>query len=254
MLLLSDTSKAKLHRQVLVALTVLLTASGVGQIAQAQGQDLSAGSFSSAGTLGPDQDSLLPPEVVPLDPAAASAMCAAQASSRQQADYAATSTGSADNVPGLANNVPGLANNAPTANANNVPGLVNDSQGGQEYQSVKDFKKAAFEYAASQQHAAANNPSNMWASGVAFNQAPPSQPQSQTMQPKVPHQSQTMSGAPTKRSPNFGIRRGGITSIISAAAGFGAGALTASYMFNPSNAWLGAGMYGMGLSRNAFRF
>lgn len=247
MLLLSDTSKAKLHRQVLVALTVLLTTSGVGQIAQAQAQDqdLSAGSFSSAGTLGPDQDSLLPPEVVPLDPAAASAMVAAQASSRQQADLSA------------ANNAASAATDNTALNTNNVPGLVNDSQsGGQEYQSVKDFKKAAFEHAAAQ-HAAANNPNNMWASGVAFNQVPPSQPtqpQSQTMQPKVPHQSQMMSGAPTKRSPNFGIRRGGITSVISAAAGFGAGALTASYMFRPSNAWLGAGMYGMGLSRNAFRF
>jgi hypothetical protein len=252
MLLLSDTSKAKLHRQVLVALTVLLTTSGVGQIAQAQGQDVTAGSFSSAATLGPDQDSLLPPEVVPLDPAAASAMAQAQATSRQQADLSAASAMTASD------NVPGLANNAAGANANNVPGLVNDSQGGQEYQSVKDFKKAAFEYAASQ-HAAANNPNNMWASGVAFNQQPQTQPpadqlSSQTMQPKVPHQSQTMSGAPTKRAPNFGIRRGGITSIISAAAGFGAGALTASYMFNPSNAWLGAGVYGMGLSRNAFRF
>lgn len=72
--------------------------------------------------MGPDQESLLPPEVVPLDPQVATKMSQTQAASRAMS--------STDAVPGM----------APGAGSNNIPaGLPAAAT-----QSPQDFRQAAF--------------------------------------------------------------------------------------------------------------
>src|SRR5262245_7052887 len=96
------TTKSMINRTAVAALTVLISMSA-GQVVLAQG----------APGLSQGDDSLLPPEVVPLDPSTASSMGQAQAAS------------------------------TPAAMGNAVPGLV-DNNAANNMQSAQDFRKAAF--------------------------------------------------------------------------------------------------------------
>lgn len=232
------TANNKGKRIALVALSVFLSCAGAFQAAVAQ----NATNFG--GGLGAEQDSLLPPEVVPLDPATANSMAAQQANSR------AMSSSESNNVPGLVNNGP-------------PNGMM----------SAQDFRKAAFNSLYGQGQLP-QNPSQ-WQSGVAQNQymgqnAPMGGPgQNPMMNPTyAPYQQQTANAAPaqsqtltggTKNQPRVqDIRRGGFSNGLSAATAFGAGALTAGALFHPQNPMVGLGIFGLTMSgfgvRNAFRF
>jgi len=242
----------RLHNQsifaqkAVVALSLLLTTmSGSVQVVCAQ--DMSpAGSFSSSGTIGADQDSLLPPEVVPLDPSVANTMSSTQAQNRQAE----------------------ISNNNSVGNDASVPGLVDDNPNSQAQgmQHVKDFRKAAFESLYNQQP---QQPMQMDA-GVSFDNygqqpgAPGQQPGVNAYQPGTmanaggPPQSQTLSGGSKIKPKVRDIRRAGFSNTLSAVAGFGAGALTAGYLMRPQNMWMGAGLFGLSMTgfgvRNGFRF
>ncbi|MFN8554946.1 MAG: hypothetical protein U0103_26040 [Candidatus Obscuribacterales bacterium] len=75
--------------------------------------------------MGPDQESLLPPEVVPLDPQVATKMTQSQAATRAMGDSIDTQS------------APGLVSNG---GSNNVPAGLPLSTG----QSAQDFRQAAF--------------------------------------------------------------------------------------------------------------
>jgi hypothetical protein len=68
---------------------------------------ISHGAFAQMSGLGMDQDSLLPPEVVPVDPAVAARMARNQSHSQSSFDV----TSESENVPGLVNTYQAGANN-----------------------------------------------------------------------------------------------------------------------------------------------
>lgn len=229
----------------LLAFTLVIGTIVAGQGAQAQSADLSG------------MDSLLPPEVVPLDPTAASQLSATQAESRQ------VQAGSDASAPGL------------VAGGNDT-GM----------QSAQDFRKSAFDSLYNQgQMPQAGQP--QWrAGGVSFQPqtmpmqqpmgmqpmqqpsfAPPGSPQF-SQYPSTPgmtpgalysaHQTQTLSGAPKSQPMHKDRRKGGFSHALSALAGFGAGAITHGAMMNPQSAMMGLGMFGATMTgfgvRNASRF
>ncbi len=239
-------SKGIINRQTVVSLTLLLSFSGAGQLAVAQDAG-SMGSYSPSSTIGPDQDSLLPPEVVPLDPSAANSLVSSQAESRQAQ---------------LTDSV-----------SDNVPGLVNAGPSGM--QTAQDFRKAAFNSLCGQGQLP-QQPLNQWRAGQvnqdmgsnswqtgqnqmganSFGNQP--YPQGQNMMAAQPAQSQTLTGGVKNKPKVHDIRRGGFSNALSAVAGFGAGALTAGALIRPYSPLVGMGMFGMTMTgfgvRNAFRF
>lgn len=199
--------------------------------------------------VGPDTDSLLPPEVVPLDPRAASAMSSSQSQARQMSD-------------------PGMA-------MQDAPGLVQSS--------AQDMRRQAFESlyggAQAQQPPALDmnggQPQQQWraAQPIEPSQMMQQQPFAQPMPPQgqypmamggapqgatMPAQAQTLTGGPKTQPVQRDIRRAGFSNVFNAATAFGAGALTSAVMMRPNNPWLGAGFYGLTMTglgnRNAFRF
>lgn len=220
-----------------VALTLLLAATVSCQVAMAQDSS-SAGSYSSSSSLGPDQDSLLPPEVVPLDPATANSLSAAQAEKRQTSSYGSGATeGSV--VPGLVSN--GVPNGMQTAkDARNAAfnSLYGQGQIPQQPQSV----------GINQSYILGQNPMN--GSGSA--------PYGSSAQPVMPAQSQMLSGGSKIKPKIHDIKRAGFSNVISGLAGFGAGAMTAGALMRPTNSMAGLGIFGLTMTgfgvRNAFRF
>jgi hypothetical protein len=226
-----------------------------GQTVQAQTADLGA--------------DLLPPEVVPLDPQAASQLSAIQLESRQVT----------------------LGQDAA------APGLVAGGSDNNGTQSAQDFRKAAFEslYNQQGQMPASGGQQPAWrAGGVSYGNAmpgdqpmnmpgampqmpgaqpqqfgfaPPGSPQF-SQYPQTPgmtsgplysaHQTQTLSGAPKSQPIIKDRRKGGFSHALSALAGFGAGAITHGALMNPQSAMMGLGMFGATMTgfgvRNASRF
>jgi hypothetical protein len=226
------TTKGKAAGIAAVAMTLLLSS-------VANAQDFSGNS------MGADQDSLLPPEVVPLDPATANSMSAQQAAQRQ------TSLGSASSVATEGNAVPGLVGN----------GVPNGMQ------TSKDARAAAFQSLYGQGQLPPMQ-APLQASGVSQNQILGQNPMmngsgsgpygSAPQVPPIPAQSQRLSGAPKNQPKIRDIKRSGFSNTLSAVAGFGAGALTAGALMRPASPMMGLGMFGLTMTgfgvRNAFRF
>ncbi len=246
----------------LLLTTVVATAAGA--------QEMGAGSMeamSPSSMIGPDQDSLLPPEVVPLDPRAASAMSANQGQSRQQAN----STGA---MPSYTGNVPGLQE----MSAQDMRRQAFESLYGQG-QPMQQQQMQQMQQQQMQQMQQAQQPQQVWRAGQ---QQPPMDPAMAMQQPPglvggaaqsqypmpialgnapqeaPPAQSQTLTGGPKNQPVKRDILRKGFSNVFSAATTFGAGALTSAVLMKPNNPWLGAGYYGMSMTglgnRNGFRF
>ena len=233
--------------------TVLLAASAA---TAAGAQEMGAGSFeplSQSATIAPDFDSLLPPEVVPLDPSTASNMSANQAQYRQTNQQGA---------------IPGMEQGG-------APGMVQSS--------AQDMRRQAFESLYGQTQA--QQPQMMpqqdmnggqWRAAqpnfdpaMMMQQPPYGAPAMQGQYPMamggnapqnapMPTQSQTLSGGVKSQPVKRDIRRAGFSNVLSAATTFGAGALTSAVLMRPNNPWLGAGFYGLTMTglgnRNSFRF
>lgn len=236
-----NSNQPKARNAFVAALTLLLSASGACQAVLAQ-EAPSTGSYSSTSSLGPDQDSLLPPEVVPLDPATANSMSQAQAANRQS-----SYTG----------------NNSFATEGSITPGLVGNGVP-QGMQSAKDARNAAFNSLYGQ----GSMPPLQASGGVSQNYIPSGQPPMMngsgsapfgaSAQPIMTAQSQTLTGGSKIQPKVRDIKRAGVSNLISGLAGFGAGAITAGALMRPANPMMGLGMYGLTMTgfgvRNAFRF
>jgi hypothetical protein len=228
MKLSQTTTKGKTSGIAALALTLMMSSAAIAQ-------DFSSNS----------EDSLLPPEVVPLDPATANSMSAQQAAQRQ------TSVGTASSVATEGQAVPGLVSNG-------VPNGL---------QTSKDARNAAFQSLYGQGQLPPMQQPMQALGGVSQSQVlgqnpmmngSGSGPYGAQQVPPMPMQSQRLSGAPKNPSKIRDIKRGGISNTISAVAGFGAGALTAGALMRPTSYPMMLGMYGLTMTgfgvRNAFRF
>lgn len=260
MFLAVPSESQKALKGLALAFSLALGIIAAGPAVQAQSTD--------DGSMGMD---LLPPEVVPLDPAAASQLSASQAESRQM-------SGSDVAAPGL---------------------VAGDNNNGM--QSAQDFRKSAFESLYNQGQMPAQQQQQVWRAGqVSYGNGAPAMPNSMPMNgmqagmpgmpgmqtgmqqpgfappgspqfgqyPSTPgmtngalysaHQTQTLSGAPKSKPIVRDVRKGGFSHALSAMAGFGAGAITHGAMMNPQSAMMGLGMFGATMTgfgvRNASRF
>lgn len=220
--------------------------------AQAQGMD--AGymqTISPSASLGPEQDSLLPPEVVPLDPGTANSLSASQAQSRQ----ASMASGSS--------NVPGLTSNAQDLRQQAFGQLMGD-QSTLPPNAMNQIWRAGQQPAMAAPQMQSQAPGMMPPQGMmnpAMAQSQPGGPNyqmanNQQMQQGYIAQSQTLTGSSQNQPQQVNTRRGGLSHVLNYAGAFGAGALTSGFWSN--NPWLGAGIFGMSMTgmgvRNNSRF
>lgn len=200
-----------------------------------------------------EQDSLLPPEVVPLDPQAARSLAEKQAQARQA--YQANSANNGYNS-GFSNDDSSNSNQM----ASNYSGMQNSRQARQEMMNSL----------MGQENAMPNMGNNM-VPGLSGNNNSALSANTTTSEWIVPGQNNdagqmaygnvTQTQQLTAPSPNptvrRDIRRTGISHAISGLAGFGAGALVGTMIRRPNSLWglgmTGAMMTGFG-ARNAFRF
>lgn len=224
-------------KQLALTLTLALAAASFGQTAFAQG--LEAGqteSFSPSAALGQDQETLLPPEVVPMSQGNGS-------------------------IPPQMQNMP-------------APGLAATNSGFQSAKDYRQaaFESLYGSAAAPQQMSM----DSQWkagqfenAPGLAQNPMdgqPISQPLGQPMTPMAnntqgqgfPTQSQTLTGSVRNQPVIHDTRRGGFSNTLSHGLTFAAGMLTTAAYMRPQNGLPAAGMYGLTMTgfgvRNGFRF
>ncbi len=248
--------------ELLISISLLLQAQPV----LAQGME--AGymqTMSPSSSIGPEQDSLLPPEVVPLDPSTASSLSASQAQTRE-----ASMASSQQSVPGMVDADTAAPIQAAPFQAAPPQDLRKQAfdqlYGGQNTLPPDAMQKI---WRAGQQPAQAAMPMQAQdqANSMA-SMAPQFAPQSQMggpnyqmaanqqMQQGYIAQSQTLTGPSQNQPQQVNTKRGGLSNILNYASAFGAGALTSGFWSN--NPWMGAGMYGMTMTgfgvRNNSRF
>lgn len=242
-------------RKQMVGKYTLLIFSLLLATAPVSAQGMEAGymqTISPSSSIGPDQDSLLPPEVVPFDPSSASTLSANQAQARQAA--MAAGQGSAA--------VPGLDN---TANPMELRRQAFDQLLGDQTTVPPDAMNKLWR--AGQQQPLAqqqSTPPGMapQAPGMVPDMASTSQlggpnfqmANNQQMQQGYVAQSQTLTGGSNNQPQQINTRRGGISNFLNYAGAFGAGAMTSGFWSN--NPWMGAGMFattmtGFGVRNNS---
>jgi len=247
-------------RRTYIAFSLLISTLLIVAPVSAQEMQASSGSLSQSSGLGLDQDSLLPPEVVPLDPASATQMTNSQAQSRA-ADMA-----SAPSAPGMSQASP----------SNMLPQM--QTGGGQ--QSAQDFRRDAFNSLYNQgtlpQQNAMQNPAlqsmqgqmgqqpNQFGGGMPGGQQQPQQlGQSGWMAANGASQQQTLTGGVQNPPSQHGNSKfNSAKHLLGTATGFGGGILVGAMMMRGGNsspaAMMGMGLLGAGVlnygMRNAFRF
>lgn len=219
--------------------------------------------------LSPDQESLLPPEVVPLDPSAASKMMESQANSRAMSN--STSTGSnitPDSIP-----APGLASEDVMTNELSV------------HRNANSFRQAAYEsfqkhmqenggaqpgpqsFPQSETRTLNNTPGTepgAYIQNTRNSQPSPSQfmpaapgminhNPNQALAQTLPAQTQTLSGS-VKQNPREakGIRMSKLSHALSGVAAYGSVGATAAMTRNPQ-ALYSLGIMGIGMTNYALR-
>ncbi|GEM_PF-492410 len=256
------TANKKICLTALIAVTVALVSNGAGLAALAQGlEGGSTGGFNEPAALEADQDSLLPPEVVPLDPSVAARMSQSQAQAR-----AAQMNMPVQAAPGMSDPSAqfGGMQTARQARQAAFDSLMNQSQAPPVNQSYQGS------FAGGGQANNFGSMGNMTAGGPApqgFNSPTAAQPQvasnsgspqSNWVQPGQAG-SQTLTGGVKNAPVRHDIRRGGFSNAMSAVAGLGTGLflgslVNRSYYSSP----FGLGMFGLGLTgfglRNGFRW
>ncbi|HEY9790848.1 MAG TPA: hypothetical protein V6D22_10645 [Candidatus Obscuribacterales bacterium] len=232
-----NNSKASANRTAVAALVLAISATSVGQIAFAQNATNAGSTGSQSSTLGTETDSLLPPEVVPLDPAVANAAAVQAAKSQSQ-----------------------------TLPAGAVPGLVDNQSNNTGMISAREFRKDAMNSLYNQ----GQLPQLQQQGGVSFNPMNPGQgsmmnsPYSSpyadtTMANSQPPQSQTLTGGSRNTPKSQDIRRGGLTNTASGLAAMGMTGFMGYGLYRPNatSLLMGVGMWslmttGFG-TRNGFR-
>jgi hypothetical protein len=190
-----------------------------------------------------EQDSLLPPEVVPLDPAVAQKMAQDQAQARQ--NFGSNTNG--QNA-AMAGNPAG--NNGMSNGMNSNMGNMGDMSNGN-MQNQNNMAQGQFDNSNQGQGVA---PGSTGTSDWIMPGQDSSSPM--TAYGNV-SQTQTLSAPPSNPIVRRSTRRGGMGTAVSALAGFGAGALVGTMIRRP-NSMYGLGMTGLMMTgfgtRNAFRF
>ncbi|HEY9784539.1 MAG TPA: hypothetical protein V6D17_03985 [Candidatus Obscuribacterales bacterium] len=248
-----------------LALSLTLAVVASGQIiSSASPAHAQMESLSQLHGLSADQESLLPPEVVPLDPQAAAKLAETQSTARQMS-------------PPFDQPAPGLSGS--------------ESQSGGQMQSVREFRQQAFNNLMGKEELWKQANSNQQVPGLAplqpmsgatmgtitpqsgapgLGQPAPMQgqqpqlglspwqtPQSLASANSLPAQTQTLSGG-VKKSPVKGIARTGFSHAVSGLVGFGAGAYSAFALRSRPMALYSLGIMGVGMGnyalRNGFRF
>lgn len=203
-----------------------------------------------------EQDSLLPPEIVPLDPQMAKKMADSQAQARQQNG----------NFSNMTANDPVL-NQAMNNNGGNM--------GNNNFQNSQQMRNDMMNGLMGQPNAMPNMGNNSMVPGLNNNNAQPpafanngtttssdwitpgQDPNSNMTAYGNVTQTQQLSAPSPHPTVRRDIRRSGISHAVSGLAGFGAGALVGTMIRRPNNLWglgmTGAMMTGFG-TRNAFRF
>lgn len=186
-----------------------------------------------------EQDSMLPPEVVPLDPQVAQKLAQTQAQAR---DY------------GNSNNAPGLNVAASPANGNGM------STSQQTRQNMMDsmMNQGNFQNEYANQNQNQNQTANQNTGESTSDWIMPGQDGSSSMTAfGNVQQTQYLSAPSPHPVVRRDIRKSGISHAVSALAGFGAGAVLGSTLRRPNN-MMGLGMTGLMMTgfgtRNAFRF
>ena len=226
-----NNSKASANRKAVAALVLAISAASVGQFAFAQDATSTGSTASQTSTLGAEPDSLLPPEVVPLDPAAASAAAVQAAKSQSQA------------LP--AGSVPGLVDSQ-----NNNTGMI----------SAREFRKDAMNSLYNQGQLPQQQQQQGGVSLMNNPNSPYSSPYADTtMANNQPPQSQTLTGGSRNTPKSQDIRRGGLTNTASGLAGLGMAGFMGYSLYRPNatSLLMGVGMWslmttGFG-TRNGFR-
>lgn len=236
-----------------LALVLCQTSSGGIAFAQGASIDASASSLQPTG-VGLEQDSLLPPEVVPLDPAAASSLVKSQEQAR---------------------------NFALNSSAGTMQTTANGRSSINGMQTAQDFRKAALNSLTNQSPIQGQFVPNAFMSGQGIGslagqgssiangqQANGQLGQSSWIRPgqDAPalasstagaSQSQTLTGGVKNQPIRRDTKRGGFSNAFSALAGFGSGMMLGSMVRYPNSA-LGLGLFGLGASgfgiRNGFRW
>jgi hypothetical protein len=229
----THSNKDNARRSAAAALALLTSMVSAGQIACAQSMD-----NAGFAPLSNEQSSLLPPEVVPVDPAAANSMSAAQAAKRQMQTQPGNDVGS----------VPGLVNN-------NKPGTISarDFQNQGAMQQQQPWQSAAPGFMGQNQNPGMNSPY-----GSPYGQAPTYAGEVDMASANAqPAQSQTMTGGSNNQATIQNTSRAGLTNTLSGGTTFGLGAFSTIYGASPLNLLTGAGIWALMLNgfgnRNGFR-
>jgi hypothetical protein len=221
--------------QLLTAMTLLLALQPV----QAQGME--AGQMQSmipSSTIGPDQDSLLPPEVVPVDPSSASAMSANQYRPASMPEMQPS------NVPGLAQNPQDMRNQA-----------LNQLYGGQTQMPANAGQQIWRAGQQAQQPQGVQMPAGMAGMGNQQAGAPNFQMANNHPEQGFIAQSQTLTGGSNNQPQTQNTRRGGFTNRLNFGSALGMGLMSGAFTRNPMMGvgMLGTAMTGLGSFRNTSR-
>lgn len=209
-------------------------------------QGLQAGQMeqlSQMSGLGADQESLLPPEVVPMDSQAAQQLSQSQAQARQMGGYDINARNNRQDAFNALMGREDLSQQVNPAQFQPMNGAQMDQYApGQLLPQAQNQAGQQFSQQLAQQQQQM---------GVSAWQQP-----GQNGQNSFPAQNQTLAGK-VKKAPVKGIARTGLSHTLTGLAAFGAGAYTMSLMRSPAMLYSG-GMMGFGLGnyalRNGFRF
>lgn len=209
---------------------------------------------ATAQGLGADQESLLPPEVVPMDPAVASQLSQSQAQSRQSGfesqpeAFQPGMTNARDSRKEAFQSLMGREDLMQQANSQPAPSQFTPMNGAQMDQYAPGQLLPQAQQQMGQQFNQQQQPSMPHASDW--------QTPGQNGQNSFPAQGQTLAGN-IKRNPVKGIARTGLSHTLTSLAAFGAGAYTMTMMRSPA-ALYSTGIMGVGLGnyalRSGFRF
>jgi len=195
-----------------------------------------------------EQDLLLPPDVVPLDPAVGQRMSQAQAAARQNNNNNSFNNGQQSAMAGDPSMANGMSNGMSNGNDQGMQNNFNNQSQGQ-------FNNNGMQQANNMNQPNGNVPGTTGTSDWIM---PGGQDQNAPMTAYGNvSQTQTLTAPPSNPIVRRTTRRGGMGTAVSALAGFGAGAMVGTMIRRP-NSLFGLGATGLFMTgfgtRNGFRF
>ncbi len=199
-----------------------------------------------------EQDAMLPPDVVPLDPAVGQRMSQAQAAARQNNANNSYNNGQQSAMAGD----PSMANGMSNGMSNGMPNNMSNDQGMQN--NFNNQSQGQFNNMQQANNMGQPNGNAPGSTGTSDWIMPNGQDQNAPMTAYGNvSQTQTLTAPPSNPIVRRSTRRGGMGTAVSALAGFGAGAMVGTMIRRP-NTLFGLGATGLFMTgfgtRNGFRF